>query len=282
MAIKDLALAFNASDNSRAALKLAVQMCRKYEAALTGIYAHFPVRFETQVERWITDEMKASLGKADADAVAAIGDAFQDAIKESGFDGPVEWISPTGHPNDLLAKSARYHDLLLIGQYSNPDRYQRRIRAEELVMNSGKPIMVVPHGYQVRPFSEHAVVAWDGSRPAARALSDAMQILETKERLDVVTVGAPGTEGSQDSFEQHGFGQDVVTYLSRHGINAKQINLSAAREGVGATILGYCSETDPDVLVMGAYGHARLREELFGGVTRHILEHANVPVLMAH
>ena len=277
MAIKDLAVAFNASDNSKAAVKLAVQMCRKYEATLTGIYTHLPVRFESQVEIWISEEMKASLKKADTDAVAGVGVAFQAAVKESGFDGPVEWISPTGPPNDLLAKSARYHDLLLIGQYSNPDRNQRRVRAEELVMNSGKPIIVVPLGYQVRPFTGHAVVAWDGSRPAARALSDAMQILETKERLDVVTVGAPGTQGGQDAF-----GQDVITYLSRHGINAKQTNLSAAREGVGATILGYCSETDPDVLVMGAYGHARLREELFGGVTRHILESANVPVLMAH
>ncbi len=277
MAIKDLAVAFNASDNSRAAVKLAVQMCRKYEATLTGIYTHLPVKFESQVEIWISDEMKDSLEKADADTVAAIEDAFRAAVKESGFDGPVEWLSPTGRPNDLLAKSARYHDLLLIGQYSNPDRSQRRVRAEELVVNSGKPIVVVPLDYQVRPFTGHAVVAWDGSRPVARALSDAMQILETKERLDVVTVGRPGAQPGKD-----GFGQDVVTYLSRHGINAKLTNLSASREGVGATILGYCSETDPDVLVMGAYGHARLREELFGGVTRHILENANVPVLMAH
>ena len=277
MAIKDLAVAFNASDNSRAAVKLAVQMCRKYEATLTGVYTHLPVKFESQVEIWISDEMKASLEKADADTAAAIEDTFRACIEESGFDGPVEWISPTGHPNNLLAKSARYHDLLLIGQYSNLDRNQRRVRAEELVMNSGKPIIIVPVGYQVRPFTGHAVVAWDGSRPAARALSDAMQILETKERLDVVTVGAAGAEASKDVL-----GQDIITYLSRHGINAKQTNLSASREGVGATLLGYCSETDPDVLVMGAYGHARLREELFGGVTRHILENANVPVLMAH
>lgn len=277
MAIKDLAVAFNGSDNSRAAVKLAVQMCRKYGATLTGIYTHSPVKFEAQVENWISEEMRESLEKADANTVAAIGDAFRAAVKESGFDGPVEWVSPTGHPNDLLARSARYHDLLLIGQYSNPDRNQRRVRAEELVMNSGKPIIIVPVGYQVRPFTGHAVVAWDGSRPAARALSDAMQILETKERLDVVTVGAPGAQARKDAF-----GQDVITYLTRHGINAKQTNLSAAREGVGATLLKYCSETDPDVLVMGAYGHARLREELFGGVTRHILENANVPVLMAH
>ena len=277
MAIKDLAVAFNASDNSRAAVKLAVQMCLKYEATLTGIYAHLPVKFEAQVEIWISDEMRASLKKADADSVAAIEETFRAAVKESGFTGPVEWVSPTGHPNDLLARSARYHDLLLIGQYSNPDRNQRRVRAEELVMNSGKPIIIVPIGYQVRPFTGHAVVAWDGSRPAARALSDAMQILETKERLDVVTVGAPGAQARKDAFAQ-----DIITYLTRHGINAKQTNLSAAREGVGATLLKYCSETDPDVLVMGAYGHARLREELFGGVTRHILENANVPVLMAH
>ncbi|MDH3195790.1 MAG: universal stress protein [Hyphomicrobiales bacterium] len=277
MAIKDLAVAFNSSDNSRAAVKLAVQMCRKYDASLTGIYAHSPVKFESQVEIWISDEMKASLEKADADTVAAIEDAFRAAVKEDGFDGPVEWIAPTGHPNDLLAKSARYHDILLIGQYSNPDRSERRIRAEELVMNSGKPIIIVPVDYDVRPFTGRAVVAWDGSRPAARALSDAMQILETKERLDVVSVGSADMKAKKD-----GFGQDVVTYLSRHGIDAKLTNLTANREGVGATILGYCSETDPDVLVMGAYGHARLREELFGGVTRHILENANVPVLMSH
>jgi len=277
MAIKDLAVAFNASDNSKAAVRLAVQMCRKYEATLTGIYTHSPVKFEAEVENWISDDMKESLEKTDAETTATIGEAFKAAVKESGFDGSVEWVSPTGHPNDLLARSARYHDLLLIGQYSNPDRNQRRVRAEELVMNSGKPIIVVPVDYKVRPFTGHAVVAWDGSRPAARALSDAMQILETKERLDVVTVGAPGAPGGKNAFAQ-----DVITYLKRHGINAKLTNLSAAREGVGATILGYCSETDPDILVMGAYGHARLREELFGGVTRHILENANVPILMAH
>ncbi len=277
MAIKDLAVAFNASENSKAAVRLAVQMCRKYEATLTGIYTHLPVKFESQVELWISEETRQSLQKADADATTAIGDAFRAAVKEIGFDGPIEWISPIGQPNDLLAKSARYHDLLLIGQYSNPDRNQRRVRAEELVMNSGKPIIVVPVDYQVRPFTGHAVVAWDGSRPAARALSDAMQILETKERLDVVTVGAVGASAAKSAF-----GQDIVTYLSRHGIDAKQTNLSANREGVGATILDYCSKTDPDILVMGAYGHARLREELFGGVTRHILENANVPVLMAH
>ena len=277
MAIKDLAVAFNASDNSRAAVRLAVQMCRKYEATLTGIYTHMPVKFENQVEIWISDEMKESLEKADASSVAAIEESFRTTVTENGFDGPVEWASPTGQPNDLLARSARYHDLLLIGQYTNPDRSQRRVRAEELVMNSGKPIIVVPVDYQVRPFTGHAVVAWDGSRPAARALSDAMQILETKERLDVVTVGASDAGTSKSAFAQ-----DIITYLSRHGIDARLTNLSASREGVGATILGYCGETDPDVLVMGAYGHARLREELFGGVTRHILENANVPVLMAH
>jgi nucleotide-binding universal stress UspA family protein len=73
-----------------------------------------------------------------------------------------------------------------------------------------------------------------------------------------------------------------MTHLKRHGIAAQRVALSASREGVGATILDYCKAQDADVLVMGAYGHARLREELFGGVTRHVLQNMTVPVLMSH
>ena len=113
-------------------------------------------------------------------------------------------------------------------------------------------MITVPHGYEVRPFEEYAVVAWDGSRPAARALSDAMQILETKKRLDVVTVGARD-KGRADAAAPV---PNIVEHLQRHGIDARRITLSASREGVGQTILDYCAEQNPDVLVMGAYSHA--------------------------
>jgi nucleotide-binding universal stress UspA family protein len=277
MAIKDLAVAFNASENSSAALKYAIQMCNKYGAALSGVHAHMPLRVESQISRWLSADVLDSLKKADAKGSRETEALFRKQVEDEGFKGDINWVSEEGQANDILAKTARYHDLLLIGQYSNPEGHKRHVRAEELVLRSGKPILIVPNGYDVRPFRGHAAVGWDGSRPAARALSDAMQILETKERLDVITVGSKSKPATATNPNR-----DIMVHLGRHGINAQKVDLTASREGVGQTILDYCKKSDPDVLVMGAYGHAPLREELFGGVSRHIMQNTKVPVLMSH
>lgn len=278
MAIKDLAIAYNASTNSRMALRFAIQMSQKYEASLTGLNAREPVQFEGKISHWISDDVRQSLLNADEESAQAMADSFKADLAEHGFAGPSDWIAMQGRPNDLLARAARYYDLLVIGQYSEPKDEKRRVRAEELVMQSGKPLVIVPNGYEVAPFKEYAVVAWDGSRPAARALTDAMQILETKKRLDVVTISASGEPAETDKSPE----RDVIRHLQKHGIEAQQVMLKASREGVGSTILDYCADKAPDVLVMGAYGHSRLREDLFGGVTRNILQNATVPILMAH
>jgi len=277
MAIKDLAVAFNGSDNSMAGLRMAIQMCRKYNAALTGLYAHVPVRFSGTVGNWMPKEVLKSLQEADAKATDEIEAQFRAAVREQGFDGPVDWYAEEGQPTEILAKTARFYDLLLIGQYGNSGDSVHSVPAESLVTLAGKPIVIVPNGYRVRPFTGHAVVAWDASRPAARALSDAMQILETKERLDILTVRS-SRRADPDLSPQH----DVVRYLTRHGINVTMNALSASRDRIGPTIVDFCVQNDADVLVMGAFGHARLREDLFGGVTRHILRHTKVPVLLSH
>jgi nucleotide-binding universal stress UspA family protein len=276
MAIKDLAVAYNGSRNADAALDLAVQMCRKYDSMLTGIYVSRPLEFEGRVERWITADVMETLRRAQAETAGGIEASFRGRAAANGFAGPIEWLAQEGQPNAALARQARYHDILLLGQFSQPEDAGRPVRAEDLVLRAGKPLVIVPNNYIVRPFTEYAVVAWDGSRPAARALSDAMQILETKARIDVVCVTASeGERGPRAAPE-------IIRHLERHGVDARQITLKAAREGVGSTILRYCEENAPDVLVMGAYNHTKLREDLFGGVTRHVLQNLNVPVLMAH
>lgn len=278
MAIKDIAVCYNGSENADAALQYAVQMSKKYDAALTGIYVTSPIHFEGQVEHWISDDILESVKSAERGISQEIETSFRDKVAAEELKGPIDWLYEEGHPNDLLDRCARYFDLLLMGQFSDADNAKRQVRAEDVVLRSGKPLIVVPNGYQVHPFREYAVVAWDGSRPAARALTDAMQILETKKRLDVVTVSEKGDQG------EHGLSSDpgIIRHLGRHGIDARHIALTASREGAGSTIIGYCEENDPDVLVMGALGHARLRENLFGSLTRHILRHMSVPVMMAH
>ncbi|MEM7226214.1 MAG: universal stress protein [Pseudomonadota bacterium] len=278
MAIKDLAVAYNGSTNSKAALSFAIQMCKKYEAALTGLHVRAPISFEPQVQRWMPKEVLESLKIAADEGTQEVESGFRAAVAEADFPGQVEWLVEDGPTNEHLARLSRYFDLLVIGQFSEAedDAKRLKVRAEDLVIRSGKPLIIVPNGYQVRPFTEHAAVAWDGSRPAARALADAMQILETKQRLDLVTVTAPGKVSTPRP------GHDLPRHLKRHGIAVETVALSASKDQVGAVILGHCAKSQPDVLVMGAYGHARLREDLFGGVTRTILKTMNVPVLMSH
>jgi nucleotide-binding universal stress UspA family protein len=279
MAIKDLAVAFNGSGNSKAALAFAIQMCRKYDAALTGLHVHLPLTLEPQLQRWTPKKVLESLKTAGEEGVRSIETEFRDEVAAAGFEGAVDWVVEEGQINEHLARLSRYYDLLVIGQFSEAgDKKRVTVRAEDLVLRSGKPLLIVPNGYQVQAFEEYAAVAWDGSRPAARALSDAMQILETKKRLDVVRVVAEGQPPPPDSDAA----RSVIRHLRRHGIDARRVGLSASKDGVGPAILGHCAENRPDVLVMGAYGHARLREELFGGVTRHILRNMNVPILMSH
>ncbi len=184
----------------------------------------------------------------------------------------------SGQANDTLTGVARYYDLMLMGQLTEKNDKAMRIRAEELVSRTGRPLLVVPHDYTNRAFGEYAIVAWDGSRPAARALADAMQILETKKRLDVLSIAKPGKQATRRDADW----PDIVKHLQRHGIDARRVDLTASRDGVGKTILDYCAENNPDLLVIGAYGHSALREDLFGCVTRHIMRNMNVPVLMAH
>jgi nucleotide-binding universal stress UspA family protein len=279
MAIKDLAVCYNGSSNAKTALGFAVQMARKYDAALTGFYVGTPVSFEGEVMRWVSEEVMASLARAQDQIGQSMAESFHQEVQAAGFTGPLEWLAASGQANALIARAARYFDLLLIGQFSEAEQDKRHVRAEDLVTRAGPPLVIVPAGYPVRPFQEYAVVAWDGSRVAARALSDAMQILETKKRLDLVTVGAKG--GAAPTGEGPA-GLDILRHLERHGIDARRVALSASRDGVGATLTDYCAKERPDVLVMGAYGHARLREDIFGGVTRHVLRHTPVPLLMAH
>jgi nucleotide-binding universal stress UspA family protein len=276
MAIKDLAVAYNGSGNADTAIDLALQMCRKYGASLTGVYAVNPVRFEGNVAQWISDDVMKTLRNAEAAVTSSIEEKFRARIGTAALNGTAEFVAQEGPANVVLARQARYHDILLMGQFSVPGDAARHIRAEDLVLRTGRPLVVVPHGYEVRPFQEYAVVGWDGSRQAARALSDAMQILETKMRLDIVTV-----RGSGDA-RPPAKSSAIVRHLQRHGVEARDVSLTATREGIGQTILNYCTENGPDVLVMGAYGHTKLREDLFGGVTRRVMEMMSVPVLMSH
>ncbi|MCG6122543.1 MAG: universal stress protein [Microvirga sp.] len=277
MAIKDLLVAYQGDEGSRNALRFALQMGAKYGAFVTGAHVQAPSQFAMQQARWVPEEVLEIVRRADREAVAAVESSFREAVAEIAPGAPHEWFAREGSPSLMLARMSRYFDILITGQFKGAISHGgRALQPEELIRRSGKPMLIVPENYAVREFKEEAVVAWDGSSSAARALSDAMQILETKKTLYLVTVEG-GSDERIPPLEDH----DIVAHLRRHSINAERVHLQRTGS-VGKTIMDYCAKTDPDVLVMGAFGRAKLGALLFGGVSQYILENQCVPVLMSH
>lgn len=278
MAIKNLAIAYNGSKNADTALCFAVQMGKKYGAHLTGLHVHRPLGISPMIREMAPMGVIAAMQKTDEETTQVVEARFRKALERYVFNGPVDWAYEQGDANEHLCRFARYFDLMVIGQTYDGEGSKNFVRPEDLVARSGKPVLIVPNNFEVQPFEEYAVVAWDGSRSAARALADAMQILETKQRLDVVTVKTSKASKGIESAP----GRDVIEYLKRHGVDARRVIIEADRGNIGPAVIDYCIDKHPDILVMGAYTQTRLREDIFGGVTKHILTNTTVPVLMSH
>ncbi len=279
MAIKDLLIAYDGSDAAKSATHMAVKMAEKYDAALTGAYVYWPQQYGSDVKRWISQDVLATMRDAERQAADELGQSFRELVAAIGPSRPVSWIVEPGQAGPMLARIGRFHDILMVGQFVGALRRERgALDPEDLVQRAGRPIIIVPENHDTQPFKEHAAVAWDGSKAAARALSDAMQILETKNKLDILTVETGRTRDHYAPMPE----RDIVAHLKRHGVEAQVVKLDASSGHVGDAILDHCKATGPDVLVMGAYGRAKFGSLIFGGVTTHILENMNVPVLMSH
>lgn len=147
---------------------------------------------------------------------------------------------------------------------------------EGALFGSGRPVIVVPYIQRKGLKLDRVVVCWDGSRAAARATGDAMPFLTRAKKISVVTVGAAPAKSEDVP------GADIAQHLARHGRNVEVQRLVVADIDTTSAILSYVADAGADLIVMGGYGHSRLREFVLGGVTRGILGSMTVPVLMSH
>jgi nucleotide-binding universal stress UspA family protein len=172
---------------------------------------------------------------------------------------------------ELFVEYARLRDLTILPE--SDDRWY----AEAVVFGSGRPTLVLPQNPRARPFELGTVaVAWDFSRAAARAVSDAMPMLETAKRVRVVTVLNEKRLDNKHSAEE------LSKNLSRHGIDVVLDRVDARGRAIGAVLEAYVASHEADLLVMGAYGHSRLREFVLGGATNSLLSKPPLPILFSH
>lgn len=178
-----------------------------------------------------------------------------------------------------VAEAALEHastvDLIVAGQKAGLGRLDI---ADRLVLGNGRPVLIVPREAPVRQVGARILVGWNARREAARAAFDALPLLKRADWVKVVWVN-PQFEGG---LARDAPAADVCTALARHGVKCEATEAVRPRTDVGKTLLACAREHGADLLVMGCYGHSRLREFVFGGASADVLEHMTLPVLMSH
>ena len=276
-ALKDITVIVDTGGERRAA-KLAADLAQTTGAHLTGIaLAVDPmVPVYTVAAPIPTDFIVAAheQGVADAKAALAAFDAIGSAAGVTSEGRIAESI--TGDFSSVI-RNVILTDLAVVGQ-DDPDRAEplRAALIEALLFQAGLPTLLVPYAGPRGFSADKVVIAWNGSSQAARAVRAALPLLAMAKSVLVAIVdeGAPPADRIQ--------GADIGTYLARHDLDVTVRTIANAHEGAGQAVLKLAADEGATWMVMGAYGHSRIRQFLLGGVTRHVLANATIPVLMAH
>ncbi|HET6467833.1 MAG TPA: universal stress protein [Geminicoccaceae bacterium] len=282
MTIKDLLVHLGGRpDVSDARLEAALGVADAFRARVVALCLvmepHIPSAIGAEFPPELLREQRAAAeAAADGILTAAAARAERAGV---ALEGRRETAPPVRLP-ELVARQARYADLVIVGQPDpdDPDDLGPAL-PEAAFMASGRPALVVPYiGAPPMP-PRRVLAAWDGSREAARALHDALPFLtRATGGVSVVTVGP------EDLAERVGEqpARDLGAHLARHDVRAELASLPGAGLAVADVLLNRAADAGAELIVMGGYGHARLREVVLGGVTRQMLRQMTVPVLFSH
>jgi len=277
MSYKDLLVVLGSDTASRERIALAAALAERFAAHLVGLYplpvAEVPRHFAYYDPALLRDLREKAQEVCDRER-----EAFEHAASLRGLSA--EWRMVTEGFETDPAVHARYVDLTIMGQLDpdSGDRELLRPRPEHVALASGRPILVVPYAGNFETIGRRALIGWNATREATRAVNDAMPLLMAADIVTVLTIDA------REGPDAHGElpGADISLHLARHGVKATIERTVSAGIPAGDVLLSRAADLGADLLVIGAYGHSRVRELLLGGATRSILQSMTVPVLMSH
>jgi nucleotide-binding universal stress UspA family protein len=211
--------------------------------------------------------------KAAKEAIAR----FEAAVKAANLSAETRMVDASvAGAADLFGRIARRFDIAVVGQARREQGASEELLIEGALFGSGRPVVIVPFVQKQGLKLDRIIICWDGSRPAARAIADAMPFLKRAKAIEIVVVTGERDKSGEIT------GTNMRRHLARHDISVEIKHITGAGADVPNTILSHAADSGTDFMVLGGYGHSRLREFILGGVTRSIMRSMTVPVLMSH
>jgi nucleotide-binding universal stress UspA family protein len=274
--IKDILVNLSVTRSHDIAGEYAVSLALKTDAHLTAVaFAYEPVipgSVFDGVAPSIIDSCRAENQKTAQKAKHQ----FDETARRAGASSESSIVSAgTASATDRFGKMARRYDLAVVAQAQPNDDLVENEIIQSALFNAGRPVLVVPY-IQKNAFKvDRVMVCWDGSRSAARAIGDAIPLIQRAGKIEVVTIEPRERQNELSS-------ADIALHLARHDLKVELKPIVAPGADVANTLLSYAADSSIDLIVMGGYGHSRLREFVLGGATRGILQSMTVPTLMSH
>ncbi len=274
--IKDIVVNLGLGERDHAG-DFAITVADTFQAHVLGVaFAYEPIIPGTVMGGIPPEFIEAQRAESDKRARAATS-RFEQAAKRAGisFESLIISASISGAA-DKLGRLGRRFDLVVVGQPEREKSVPDEVVDEGVLFDSGRPVIFVPFIQTTGLKLDRVMVCWDGSRAATRAIADALPFLRKAKQVEIVMVA----NGRSKSDEIPG--SDLGQHLARHGLKVEVKRITSPDIDVASTILSYAADSSADMIVMGGYGHSRLREFILGGVPRGLLESMTVPALMSH
>ncbi|MCY4003807.1 MAG: universal stress protein [Rhodospirillales bacterium] len=278
MAYRDVLVVVDDTPERAQRMQFAARLAARHEAHLIGMMLRYGRTFAERTGAYVVAADEKRRRAAEDAAHTRIREELERQARAAGV--PVEWYSADGEPVRTVSLFCRHADIAVIGQSVDQPHALGTVRdlAEHVALASGRPVVTVPRAGTPAGVGDRVMVAWDAGREAARAVADSLPVLQRAEQVLIYSVD-PEERG-----DRHGEvpGADLARHLARHDVDARVETVSGSDADAGDLILNRIAEAGIDLLVMGAYGHTRIRELWLGGVTRQMMRNMTVPVLLSH
>jgi nucleotide-binding universal stress UspA family protein len=261
-------------------LEFAFRLAEAFEAHLTGLFALSTTRLPANARMdggdFIQGLLKSQRAEQERESLAA----FHVALRRHPA-VQAEWRKADDDATDAVLLNARYADLLILGQHDPSATIETGVDpgfVDDVLVAATRPVLLLPYAGRFESIGKRVLVAWNAGPEAARAIANALPLLARAEEVQVTVFSAEQATGAHGDVP----GADIALYLARHQAKVSVTENCANEVDIGSRILNHAADFGADLIVMGAYGHSRTRERLFGGATRTLLDSMTAPVLMSH